>query len=52
MADTESRAEQRELPLPPPVSGGTDAIVINDRCVLRVEREHRVVVVAGVVVAH
>jgi transposase len=50
MADTEKRAEQRELPLPE--SGGTDVVVINDRCVLRVEREHRVVVVAGVVVAH
>jgi transposase len=50
MAETESRLEQRELPLP--MSGVEDAIVINDRCALRVEQEHRVVVVAGVVVAH
>jgi transposase len=50
MADTENRAEQRELPLP--VSAATGAVVINDRCVLRVEQEHHVVVVAGIVVAH
>ena len=50
MAETERRPEQRELPLP--VSGAAGAIVINDRCVLRVEQEHRVVIVAGVVVAH
>ncbi|HUE29211.1 MAG TPA: hypothetical protein VMP89_20720 [Solirubrobacteraceae bacterium] len=50
MADPENRAEQRELPLP--VSSAADAIVINDRCVLRVEQDLRVVVVAGVVVAH
>ncbi|HUE26542.1 MAG TPA: helix-turn-helix domain-containing protein, partial [Solirubrobacteraceae bacterium] len=50
MADPENRAEQRELPLP--VSSAAGAIVINSRCVLRVEQELRVVVVAGVVVAH
>jgi len=50
MADTENRAEQRELPLP--VTSAASAIVINDRCVLRVEQEQSVVVVAGVVVAH
>ncbi len=50
MADPENRAEQRELPLP--VSSAAGAIVINSRCVLRVEQELRVVVVAGIVVAH
>ena len=50
MADTEKRGAQRELPLPVPDAAG--AIVINDRCMLRVEKEHVVVVVAGVVVAH
>src|SRR5215468_8260469 len=50
MADTENRAEQQELALP--VADIAGAIVINDRCVLRVEHEHRVVVVAGAVVAH
>jgi hypothetical protein len=50
MADPENRAEQREFPLP--VSSAAGAIVINSRCVLRVEQELRVVVVAGVVVAH
>jgi transposase len=50
MADTENRAEQRELPLP--VTSASGAIVINDRCVLRREEERSVVVIAGVVVAH
>jgi transposase len=50
MADPENQAEQRELPLP--VSAAVGAVVINDRCVLRVEQERHVVVVAGIVVAH
>jgi len=50
MADTENRAEQRKLPLPEPATSG--AVVINDRCVLRVEQERHVIVVAGIVVAH
>ena len=50
MADTEDRAEQRGLSLPVPGVGG--ALVINDRCVVRVEQDRHVVVVAGIVVAH
>jgi transposase len=51
MADTESQAEpQRELF--PPASSAASAIVINDRCMLRIEDQHRVVVVAGAPVAH
>ena len=43
-------ATQLELPLPTPVSSG--ALIINGRCVLRAEGEHRVVVVAGLPVHH
>jgi hypothetical protein len=50
MADTENRPRQRELPLL--VSDVAGAVVINDRCTLRVEHERCVVVVAGAVVAH
>ena len=38
-------ATQEDLPLPHPVSSG--AIIINGRCSLRAEGEHRVVLVAG-----
>jgi hypothetical protein len=38
-------ATQQELPLPPPVSSGP--LLINARCALRAEGEHRLVVVAG-----
>jgi len=41
---------QQELPLPTPAS--SDCIAINGRCRLRIEEEHRVVVVAGVPVYH
>lgn len=43
-------ATQQELPLPEPVPSG--AIVINGRCALRAQGEHRVVVVAGLAVHH
>ena len=43
-------AARLELPLPTPVSSG--ALIINGRCVLRAEGEHRVVVVAGLPVHH
>jgi transposase len=43
-------ATQQELPLPAPVSSG--AFIINGRCALRAEGEHRVVVVAGLPVHH
>ena len=43
-------AIQQELPLPTPVSSG--ALIINGRCALRAEGEHRVVVVAGLPVHH
>jgi len=43
-------ATQQELPLLAPVSSG--ALVINARCALRAEGEHRVVVVAGLPVHH
>ena len=43
-------ATQQELPLPAPVSSG--ALIINGRCALRAEGEHRVVVVAGLPVHH
>lgn len=33
-------------------AAGEDAIVVNDRCIVRVEGEQRAVVVAGMVVAH
>jgi transposase len=49
MADTESQAGQGELPLPLTTAA---AVVLNDRCVLRVEQGRHVVVVAGIVVAH
>ncbi|MEK7371820.1 MAG: helix-turn-helix domain-containing protein, partial [candidate division NC10 bacterium] len=41
---------QQDLPLPAPVSSG--ATVVNGRCTLRAEGEHRVVVVAGLPVHH
>ncbi|MBI3108207.1 MAG: helix-turn-helix domain-containing protein, partial [Candidatus Rokubacteria bacterium] len=41
---------QQDLPLPAPVSSGTT--VVNGRCTLRAEGEHRVVVVAGLPVHH
>jgi transposase len=50
MADTERQAAQRELF--PGAAHAAAAIVINDRCVLRVEEQHSVVVVAGVPTAH
>jgi transposase len=50
MPDTEDRAAQGQLPLL--VQPVADAVVINDRCTLRVEQGRRVVVVAGIVVAH
>lgn len=43
-------ATQRDLPLPVPVSSGT--AVVNARCMLRAEGEHRVVLVAGLPVHH
>jgi len=43
-------AIQQELPLPAPVS--SEALVINGRCGLRSDGEHRVVVVAGLAVHH
>jgi hypothetical protein len=43
-------ATQLELPLSAPVSPG--ALIINGRCTLRAEGEHRVVVVAGLPVHH
>jgi transposase len=50
MPDTEDRAAQGQLPLLVQPVG--DAVVINDRCTLRVEEDRHVVVVAGVIVAH
>ena len=41
---------ERQATLLPAEPESADAIVINDRCVLRAERDPRVVVVAGVVV--
>lgn len=43
-------ATQQDLPLPAPVSSGTT--VVNGRCTLRAEGEHRVVLVAGLPVHH
>jgi transposase len=43
-------ATQQDLPLSHPVSSGT--IVINGRCTLRAEGDHRVVVVAGLPIHH
>jgi len=43
-------AAQRDLPLPPSVPSATE--VINGRCALRTDGEHRVVVVAGLPVHH
>jgi len=43
-------AIQQELPLPAPAPVSSEALVINRRCVLRSEGEHRVVVVAGLAV--
>jgi transposase len=43
-------AIQQELPLPAPEPSG--ALIINGRCALRREDEHRVVVVAGLAVHH
>lgn len=43
-------AAQRDLPLPASVPSAT--VVINGRCTLRIDGEHRVVVVAGLPVHH
>jgi len=43
-------ATQQALPLPAPVSSGTT--VVNARCTLRAEDEHRVVLVAGLPMHH
>lgn len=43
-------ATQQDLPLPVPVASGTT--VVNGRCTVRAEGEHRVVVVAGLPVHH
>jgi transposase len=50
MADTERQADQRELFLP--TAPADAAIVINDRCVLRVEDQHSVIVIAGLPFGH
>jgi hypothetical protein len=41
---------QQDLPLSAPVPSGT--VVINARCMVRAEGEHRVVIVAGLLVHH
>ena len=46
----EGMATQQDLPLPAPVSSGTT--VVNARCTLRAEDEHRVVLVAGLPMHH
>ena len=43
-------ATQQDLPLPAPVSSGTT--VVNARCTLRAEDEHKVVLVAGLPMHH
>ncbi|MGH7427959.1 MAG: putative transposase [Burkholderiales bacterium] len=47
-----SESSGRQPELFPGHVGVSDAIVINDRCLLRVEGDHRVVVCAGIAVAH
>ena len=47
MADSDAQAK-----LFGPERGAPDAIVINDRCVLRIDGDQRIVVVAGVPLAH
>lgn len=47
MPDPEGQAEL--FPIPSPVPGSR---AINDRCLLRTENGHRVVIVAGIVLAH